>query len=122
MFKKMGGRGRPGAVRARTETLVLHENNWPFADPEDTAVITLGRILRGEAPLLLVTHDEDDGSWQFLDGEHVFEEDAAVVGLVEMVRFDPSVLELADLPLGAYARRADLSQPWVRGTGDPPVE
>jgi len=94
---------------------------WPFPDPEDTAVITLGRILRRETPLLLVTHDEEDGCWQFLDGGHVFEEDANVVALGEMTQFDPTVLELADLPPGGYAWRPSVGQPWTRGTGEPPV-
>ena len=48
--------------------------DWRFDDPEETEVIALERILRGESPLLLVTHDLEDGGWQFLDGEHVFEE------------------------------------------------
>ena len=53
--------------------------DWPFDDPEETEVITLERILRGESPLLLVTHDLEDGGWQFLDGEHVFESDGVTV-------------------------------------------
>ena len=48
--------------------------DWLFGDPEETEVITLERILRGVSPLLLVTHDLEDAGWQFLDGEHVFEE------------------------------------------------
>src|SRR5262245_12648235 len=95
--------------------------NWPFADPPDTAVITLKRIIQGESPLRLVTHDEDDGGWQFLDGEHVFEDDAAIVGLGEMAQLDETILELADLRLGCYAWRAELGQPWSRGVGEPPV-
>jgi hypothetical protein len=94
---------------------------WPFPDREDTEVITLGRILRGDSPLLLVSHDEDDGGWQFLDGEHVFEEDAALVCLGEMVQFDPSLRELADLPAGSYAWRASRDRPWSRAAGEPPV-
>src|SRR5438270_13122245 len=93
--------------------------DWPFDDPEATEVIVLGRILRGDAPVLLVTHDEDDGSWQFLDGEHVFEHDAAVVSLFEMVQFDPSLAELADLPLGWSAERDGAGQVWRRSPGDP---
>jgi hypothetical protein len=95
--------------------------DWPFDDPADTQGITLGRILRGTCPLLLVTHDEDDGSWQFLDGEHVFEEDAAVVFLGEMVQFDPSLIGLADLPAGWYAWRRHPDQPWPRARGEPPT-
>ena len=93
---------------------------WPFPDPENTPVITLDRILRGEALLRLVTHDEDDGSWQFLDGEHVLEEDALVVDLGEMTQFDPSLLQLAGLPLGSYAWRGRPGQPWSRAAGEPP--
>src|SRR4051812_48797515 len=97
------------------------DDAWPFPDVEDTEVITLGRILRGDAPLLLVTHDEDDGGWQFLDGEHVFEEDAAIIRLGEMVQFDPSLRELADLPAGSYAWRAGTDQPWSKAAGEPPA-
>src|SRR4051794_10486975 len=93
--------------------------SWSFLDPPGTAVITLHRILRGESPLRLVTHDEDDNGWQFLDGEHLFEEDAAVVSLGDMTQLDESILELADLPLGAYAWRAGPEQPWSRGVGEP---
>jgi hypothetical protein len=95
--------------------------SWPFADPEDTVVIVLDRILRGESVLRLVTHDEDDGAWQFLDGDHVFEDDAVVVGLAEMAQFDPGVLELADLPPGWHAWRDGPDQPWQRNQGDPPA-
>jgi hypothetical protein len=94
--------------------------DWPFPEPENTQVITLDRILRGEALLRLVTHDEDDGSWQFLDGEHVLEEDALVVDLGEMTQFDPSLLQLAELPLGSYAWRGGPDQPWSRAAGEPP--
>ena len=55
------------------------DTDWPFIDPAETEVITLERILRGESSVLLVTHDAEDGAWQFLDGDHVFEKDGAVV-------------------------------------------
>ncbi len=95
---------------------------WPFADPPDCEAITLDRILLGESVLRLVTHDEDDGSWQFLDGEYVFEEDAMVVSLAEMVEFDPTILALADLPIGWYAWRSGPDGPWNRAQGEPPVD
>lgn len=95
--------------------------SWPFSEPEDTEVITLGRIHGGESPLLLVTHDADDGEWQFLDGEHVFENDAVVARLGEMFQFDLSILEVADLPVGWYAWRAASGDPWQRESGEPPI-
>lgn len=94
---------------------------WLYSDPEDTEVITLDRILRGESSLLLVTHDAEDGCWQFLDGEHVFENDAVVVALGEMVQFDPSLVELADLLPGSYAWRVASDRAWCRAEGEPPV-
>src|SRR3954470_10962188 len=96
------------------------DSTWNFADPEETEVITLDRILRGQSSILLVTHDAEDGAWQFLDGGHVFEEDGAVVSLGEMVNFDPSLAELADLPEGWYAWRPDRVRPWTRAQGEEP--
>ena len=95
--------------------------HWPFGDPEQTEVITLERILQGRSSVLLVTHDEDDGAWQFLDGEHVFEDDGAVVCLGEMVQLDPSLGQLGDLPVGWYGWRPEPGQPWRRAAGEPPV-
>jgi len=43
-------------------------SDWRFADSQDTVVVTLNRVLRGDSALLLVTHDLEDGGWQFLDG------------------------------------------------------
>lgn len=92
--------------------------SWPPGLPR---AIVLTRILQGQSALLLVTHDEDDGTWQFLDGEHVFEEDAIAASFDNMAVFDPSVAELTDLPPGWYARRAAPGEPWQRAPGEPPV-
>jgi hypothetical protein len=97
-------------------------DEWPFSEPGDARVITLERILQGGSAVRLVTHDEDEPRWQFLDGEHVFEDDAVVVLLGEMVQLDPSLIALAGLPVGTHAWRSGPEGGWVRGTGDPPVE
>jgi len=99
-----------------------YETPWPFADPPETEVITLARLLKGEAPLRLVTHDEDDESWQFLDGEHLFEEDAALVSLGFMAVLEPGLASLADLPVGWYAWRETADDPWSRAEGEPPAD
>jgi adenylate cyclase class IV len=95
------------------------DSAWRFAEPEETTVLTLERILRGESALVLVSHDLEDGTWQFLDGEHVFEADGTVAYLGEMVQFDPSLEELADLPRGWFAWRTAPDQPWQRTQGEP---
>jgi hypothetical protein len=89
--------------------------NWPFSDPENLAVITIKQIVQGGEPILHVVHDEDDEGWQFLGASDASEEDAMVVGLRKMVRLDPSVRELADLPLGWRAWRSSRGEPWQRG-------
>jgi hypothetical protein len=65
-------------------------------------------------PILLVNHDADDGGWQFLTGEPLQMEDAILVSLAEIVRLDPTLESLADLPLGWQATRARVGGEWRR--------
>ena len=87
---------------------------WAFADPPDLAVVTSVQVLRHGMPVLYVTHDADDGGWQFLTGEAVDVADSMVVGLEEMIRHDPSLVTLADLPIGWCAWRVDKEADWLR--------
>ena len=82
--------------------------------PQNLAVITLRPILRGELPVLYVSHDADDGGWQFLSGAIPDLADAAVVGLGQMLSLDPSLAELGDLPIGWTAIRANERAQWQR--------
>jgi hypothetical protein len=97
----------------------MDATDWPFDDPKNLAVITTKRIVNGEAPILLVFRDAEEGDWQFLDGEEFYDdgnfvEGAAVVGLHTITRIDPSLLSLADLPLGWEAWRVTKDGPWQR--------
>ena len=87
---------------------------WPFADTPNTASITTRQVLEG-APILLVTHDADDGGWQFLCGTTDDPADARIVGLGQMFKRDATLGELADLPEGGRASRASTGQAWHRG-------
>ena len=90
---------------------------WPFADPRDTAVFTVAKILEGWEPILRVTHDAEDGAWQFLPGHDRFnEQDARVVALEQIVALDHSVALVANLPLGGRAWRKAAHLPWQRAT------
>ena len=91
----------------------MKASDWPFQEAKNTAVITLKRIIDGTQPIRYVTHDED-GGWQFLDGDNVTEEDAATVSLQYVAEMDPSIHSLADLPVGWVAKRASVDQPWQR--------
>jgi hypothetical protein len=92
----------------------MSEPEWPFDQPRNAASISLRSIVFGGDPILHVTHDEDDHGWQFLSFEEAREDDVCVVGLQTIVRKDPSVLELADLPPGWHAWRATSNAPWQR--------
>ena len=69
------------------------EQDWPFDQPPDAAAITVRAVLDG-APILLVSHDADDDGWQFLDGNEVDVDLAALISMARLVGLDPSVLEV----------------------------
>ena len=88
-------------------------DDWPFEDPPNTAALTTREILDG-APILAVTHDADDGGWQFLPGGTISVADGRVVGLGSMCRRDSTLRELADLPEGWRAWRERPGAVWHR--------
>lgn len=89
--------------------------SWKFADPPNVAVVTVWPVLRGESFVGAVHHDAEDGGWQFLCADKTFDwADAALVSLTTVVEVDPSINELADLPLGWSASRESKDSPWVR--------
>jgi hypothetical protein len=90
-------------------------SDWPFEDPPNTAAITTRPVIEDGAPILLVTHDLEDGGWQFLWGTTDDQAEARVVGLGRICARDASLLELADLPEGWRAWRTDARAPWQRG-------
>lgn len=90
-------------------------DNWPFTDPPNVAVLTTRSIVEGRAPITHVSHDADDGGWQFHDDtEAAIEADAMVVSLRSVVARDSSVAQLADLPEGWTASRSGLGHIWHR--------
>jgi hypothetical protein len=82
--------------------------------PGDIA-ITTRQVMRECWPILLVTHDADDGAWQFVNGRGDTDTDSAmVVKATRIAELDPAVAELADLPLGWRAWREASDKPWKR--------
>ena len=87
---------------------------YEFIDEKNTMVITTKNIVNKEKSIMLVSHDEDDGMWEFLEGEEVKEEDAMIISLYEMVNIDPTVNQVADLPLGWIAYRDIEQDKWIK--------
>jgi hypothetical protein len=89
--------------------------DWPFADPKNVAVFTTIQVLRRGQPILHVSHDDEDGAWQFHTGaQQVSARDAMIVSLKEIVEHDPTIRELADLPCGWHAERDGVGDSWRR--------
>ncbi len=88
--------------------------DWPFLDTQNAGVFTTGKVVFENHPILQVYHDADDGSWQFHSEGDANIEDAKIVALHEIVRRDPSILDLADLPMGWIATRKSQNDDWQR--------
>ncbi|SDZ42050.1 hypothetical protein SAMN05518854_1063 [Variovorax sp. YR266] len=93
------------------------DDMWPFEDPPNLACFTVRSIMNGAAPILYVSHDADDGAWQMLTSDAADMSQAMLVALAQLVARDRTLVELADLPLGWTASRADAGSPWVRRAG-----
>jgi hypothetical protein len=88
---------------------------WRFEQPRNTAVIVSRSVVEGRSWVASVSHDANDGGWQFVAADHSGDvAGAGVVSLEEVVRLDPSVESLCDLPEGWSATRASRDAEWVR--------
>lgn len=85
---------------------------YPFYDAPDTAVITCCHIIEDSEPVLYVSHDSDDGMWQFLCGNSHNTDDARIISLLEIFNLDNSVGELSELPIGCCAERDTIDLEW----------
>lgn len=87
--------------------------DFPFHDAPNTVTIICCHIIDDSKPILYVSHDEDDGMWQFLCGSaHVIDE-ARMVSLKEVFNLDNSVGVLKDMPCGYYAERKTQNDNWL---------
>ena len=89
-------------------------DNWPFDQPRNCTTLTMRQVLDGTEPILLVSHDADDHGWQFIGTSDASAADGKVVCLEHIVRLDPTVLEVADLPPGWQAVRERVGGAWMR--------
>lgn len=87
---------------------------YKFNEDKSTMIITTKSIIQKTKDILIVSHDEDDGMWEFLDGMDVKEENGAIVSIWEIVGIDNSVNELFDLPEGWIAYRENKNARWIR--------
>ncbi|MFT4112346.1 DUF4262 domain-containing protein [Silvibacterium sp.] len=93
--------------------------DWKFPDPPHTRVFLSKTVHLGTEAITFVSHDEEDGAWQFL-GDSMVEGGGPVLSCFHHpIDKDPSLIELADLPLGWCAERAKPGDPWIRSKQKP---
>jgi hypothetical protein len=95
--------------------MMTTDADWPFPDVRNVAVFTSERVVSGEEWIHYVTHDAEDGAWQFHPHSGITSKDeTSVVALATVVNLDETVRQLADLPLGWHAWRDSPGEEWQR--------
>lgn len=87
---------------------------WPFDQPPNCAVFTTTHVMRDGEPITHIFHDEDDHGWQFHYAGEKSTEDMMIVALKEVCNLDRTIVEVADLPPGWEASRAQIGERWTR--------
>jgi hypothetical protein len=85
---------------------------WRFEDEPRVAVFTTTHVVRAGKPIVYVSHDADDGTWQFHSDDAVSTKDLMILALEEILEIDPTIGSLASLPEGYCASRRDRSSAW----------
>jgi hypothetical protein len=88
--------------------------DWPFDQTKKAATFTTTHVLNDKKDITHVYHDEEDHGWQFHYAGPKSAADAMLVAMMEIVEYDPSVLEVADLPPGWMAVRDRRGAAWRR--------
>jgi Domain of unknown function (DUF4262) len=112
---------QPGALMGRVERDFWASTDpqsslfkWRFPDSPHTQAFLSETVHKRTEPITYVSHDVDDGAWQFLGDSMDKGGGPVLVCLHHPVDIDPSLSELADLPLGWYAVRSKPGEPWAR--------
>lgn len=88
--------------------------NWKFPDPPHARVFLSDAVQNGTESVTYVSHDAEDGAWQFL-GDSMSDGGGPVISCFQHpIDRDSSLAELADLPTGWYAERNKVGAPWIR--------
>lgn len=87
-----------------------------FEDDLNTAVMTTRFVFKDNKPITCVFHHEEDGMWEFIGSDKSTDDlDYLIVSLEEMIKLDPTILKVSDLPPGMSAYRENADSPWIKG-------
>ncbi len=91
-----------------------NDQDWPWDQPKNAMALTTTQVMSTGAPILRVTHYEDDHSWAFVCGTTEDMKDVLTVLMEHVVNDDPTLAEIADLEPGWTAYRDAVGAPWER--------
>jgi hypothetical protein len=77
-----------------------------------TTCIQTREVFERHEPVLVVSHDADDGIWQLIGASDADAGTRKIGHLHHVVDEDPSLIDVLDLPPGSSAIRADVGSPW----------
>ena len=90
------------------------KTDFKFKEPENTACLVCDHVMNLKRPILFVTHDFEDESWQFLCGETDHSEgNIRIISLKNATKIDNSINELFEMPIGVGAERKDSLSKWI---------
>jgi hypothetical protein len=92
---------------------------WPFDQPPNCMAVTTRQVVERIEPILFVYHEVDDDSWQYIGSSGFCMKDALLVLMKNVVKLDPTVLEVADLNPGWQAIRKFVGDAWIRSEQEP---
>ena len=96
--------------------------DWKFPDPPHTKAYIAKAVNSGAEDITFVARELEDGSWEFIGDSPVGDVGLAITCLHHPIDRDPSLKELADLPLGWEAEREAPGKPWTRRPSPPDEE
>jgi hypothetical protein len=90
------------------------ESAWPFDQGPRVATLTTRQVLHDGFPILRVVHYADEEDWAFTCGTTNDDADARLIAMEEALQIDPTIAEIADLPVGWGASHTHIGGPWSR--------
>jgi hypothetical protein len=89
------------------------KSDFKFRESENTACFVCGHVMDKSRPILLASHEKEDGCWQFLCGFNNHNDaDIKIISLKQAVEIDSSINELFEMSLGLAADRKSVNHKW----------
>ena len=93
--------------------LFRKEPEYKFKEKENTACFTCDHVMNKEKPILFVSHDSDDSSWQFLCGtENHTDANIKIISIKQATEIDNTINDLYEMPVGLCAERKSIGAEW----------